>query len=102
MDAILLAVGTFLLLLLRGVLLWIVMPLTIVSWLLLLPLRIIRTSQGHVAFPSLGAYLAWSDALLVAALTRTVLRPFLDIEPRPDFPRSREEPYEGLRPEDLA
>jgi hypothetical protein len=58
------------LLLVRGVLLWIVVPLAFVCWLLLaIPLR----RRGV----TLGKFLGWVDLNLVAFLGRTILRPIV-------------------------
>jgi hypothetical protein len=58
------------LLLARGVLLWIVVPLAFVCWLVLaIPLR----RRGV----TLGKFLGWVDLNLVALLGRTILRPIV-------------------------
>jgi len=58
------------LLLVRGVLLWIVVPLAFVCWLLLaIPL--------HRRGVTLGKFLGWVDLNLVALLGRTILRPIV-------------------------
>jgi len=55
------------LLLVRGLLLWLVVPVVAVVWLVLWPLFRLR----HV---SLGALLGWADLTLIAALQRSLLR----------------------------
>jgi hypothetical protein len=63
-------VGGVAILLVRGVLLWIVVPLAFVCWLLLaIPLR----RRGV----TLGKLLGWVDLNLVAFLGRTILRPLV-------------------------
>jgi len=62
-------VSRLLLLLVRGVLLWVVVPVSAVVWLCL-AIRLRRRGVG------LGRFLGWVDLNLVAALQRTVLRPF--------------------------
>jgi hypothetical protein len=58
------------LLLVRGVLLWIVVPPAFVCWLVLaIPLR----RRGV----TLGKFLGWVDLNLVAFLGRTILRPIV-------------------------
>jgi hypothetical protein len=56
------------LLFLRGILLWLVVPVATISWLVLW----IGLRRRGV---SLGRFLGWVDLNLVAALSRTVLRP---------------------------
>lgn len=55
------------LLLLRGVLLWVVVPVATCAWL------IIRTLGRHRPI-GLGQFLGWADLNLTAGLQRTVLR----------------------------
>lgn len=67
----------------RGVLLWIVVPLAFVCWLLAaIPLR----RRGV----TLGKFLGWVDLNLVAFLGRTILRPIvrtpLDWVPASEMP----------------
>lgn len=60
----------FSLLLIRGVLLWVVVPLGVVFWLLLWPyLRFKRVRLGQL--------LGWIDLNLVAFIERTILRRLL-------------------------
>jgi hypothetical protein len=58
------------LLLVRGVLLWIVVPLAFVCWLLL---AVVLRRRGV----GLGKFLGWVDLNLVAFLGRTILRPIV-------------------------
>jgi hypothetical protein len=55
------------LLLVRGLLLWFVVPVVAIIWLVLWPLF----RRSHV---SLGALLGWADLSLIAALHRSLLR----------------------------
>jgi hypothetical protein len=61
-------VGGLMLLFLRGILLWIVIPLAILAWL---PAGYSLHRRGV----SLGQFLGWVDLNLVACLERTILRP---------------------------
>lgn len=63
--------GLFLLLLIRGLLLWIALPLAMLMWMLRGPYAVIRRRPLK-----LGAMLGWVDLNLVAILTRSMLRPF--------------------------
>jgi hypothetical protein len=58
------------LLLLRGVLLWVAVPLGIVAWILLIPWFIRHGVR-------LGQFLGWIDLNLCSALERTILRPMI-------------------------
>jgi hypothetical protein len=60
----------FSLLMIRGLLLWLVVPLATVLWLPLWPL--LRAQNV-----SIGQFLGWVDLNLVALIERTVLRPLL-------------------------
>jgi len=61
----LLQVLFLLLLFARGILLWIVVPLSAVWWLLTMPVRQVRR-KAHV---SLAQTIGWADLNLIAALT---------------------------------
>lgn len=64
------SLAAFSLLLIRGFLLWVVVPLGVVFWLLLWPyLRFKRVRLGQL--------LGWIDLNLVAFIERTMLRPLL-------------------------
>ena len=63
--------GFFLLLLVRGHLLWIALPLATLMWVLRGPYAIVRRRPLK-----LGAMLGWVDLNLIAILTRSILRPF--------------------------
>jgi hypothetical protein len=56
------------LLLMRGVLLWIVIPLAVVAWTPAAPWLVLRGVR-------LGHFLGWVDLNLIAFLSRIVLRP---------------------------
>jgi hypothetical protein len=63
--------GALILLTARGTLLWVVIPLALVLWLVIVvPLR----KRGV----SLGKFLGWLDLNLISAIQRTLARPFLD------------------------
>lgn len=72
------AMGALVLLVVRGLLLWILIPLGFALWLL---------SIGWGARVALGAFLGWLDLNLLAALERTLLRPVggLQSMPRVEF-----------------
>ena len=59
-----------LLLLVRGVLLWLVVPVAAISWLLLWPVMKRRDV-------SLGSFIGWADLNLMAALERGLFGPFV-------------------------
>ncbi len=60
-----------LLLPLRGILLWVVIPVAIVVFPILVVIQEVRRRQ----YPSLRKHLSWADTVLVVTLMRTVLRP---------------------------
>jgi hypothetical protein len=60
--------GGFVLLLIRGILLWVVVPVATCVWLVV-ALRLRRRGV------TLGRFLGWIDLNLVACLQRTILRP---------------------------
>lgn len=57
-------------LLLRGVLLWVVVPISALIW----PVVATHLRRRHVTF---GQYLGWVDLNLIACLQRTILRPLV-------------------------
>lgn len=63
------AVAGLLLLLLRGVLLWLVVPVATCTW----PVTFVWFRRPRI---TLGQFLGWSDLNLMALLSRVVLRPF--------------------------
>lgn len=69
-----------LLLAIRGVLLWLLIPLGTIYWLMVWP--ILRRRQVHLL-----QLLGWIDVNLVAAIERTILRPLIS-EPLPWTPAS--------------
>ena len=58
-------------LVLRGVLLWVVIPLAFVLWV------IVRLSGGDRSDLSLRTVVGWADLNLCAALSRSLLRPMV-------------------------
>lgn len=61
----------------RGLLLWIVVPLTAAIWLAVHPIVwIARRLSGEDAPPRFSQWLWWVDNRLVAVLTRSIIRPF--------------------------
>ena len=64
------AVELIALLVIRGVLLWIVLPLAAVVWFVSMPIRLITREPLR-----LRCFLGWVDLNLIALLERTVLRP---------------------------
>ncbi|MEF3404478.1 hypothetical protein [Agromyces sp. CCNWLW203] len=60
-------VGMFLMLVLRGFLLWAVIPIAALSWIVL----------GPLTAASLGACVGWFDLNLMVFLLRFVLRPLI-------------------------
>jgi hypothetical protein len=60
-------VSGLLLLLVRGVLLWLVVPLAVVAWILLWPLMRRRNVR-------VGSLVGWADLNLIAALQRSLCR----------------------------
>jgi hypothetical protein len=57
------------LLLIRGVLLWVVVPFAALGWVVAWPVR-------HFKKVGLGQLIGWSDLNLIAAVQRSILRPF--------------------------
>jgi hypothetical protein len=65
-------VGTFVLITVRGLLLWLVVPPALVLWLFLaIPLRRRGVDIGH--------FLGWLDLNLISAIQRTVAQPFYEV-----------------------
>ena len=62
-------VAALVLLTIRGLLLWVVVPIGVLGWL-----PVWAMSRGRI---SLGNLLGWLDLNLIAAIERTVLRPFV-------------------------
>jgi hypothetical protein len=71
----------FVLLLVRGLLLWLLVPLALLVWVLGWPWW---RHQGV----SIGAFLGWLDLNLIALLQRTLLRPLFRATRRPWVPVS--------------
>ncbi len=62
-------IGGVLLLLVRSLLLWIVVPIGFIAWATTCPWQIKRKV-------SLGQFIGWIDSNMVIAIERSVLRPF--------------------------
>ena len=60
------------LLIVRGLFLWLVVPLAFLLWLLITPIRALR----HRSFVSPSKVIGWSDLNLTAALGQVLIRPF--------------------------
>lgn len=75
--------------LLRAVLLWIVVPLAIVTWLLLLPIQIFVTRP----IMGLPRWIRWADGALIAVLVNLLFRWEFGAVPWPG--QSGFEPSEG-------
>jgi len=60
------------LLLVRGLFLWLVVPLAFLLWLVLTPVRALRRRS----FVSPGKVIGWADLNLTAALGQVLIRPF--------------------------
>ncbi len=64
------AVAVFLLLCIRGVLLWIALPFAFLVWLVRLPYGVLSRRRA-----GLGAVAGWFDLNLIAAIERSLLAP---------------------------
>lgn len=73
------ALATVLLLLIRGVLLWVVIPLALLAWPICVGARVLQWRRP----PTPRACTKWADAALVAVLANTVLRWGFDPVPWP-------------------
>jgi hypothetical protein len=63
-------IALVLLLIVRGLLLWIVLPVAALAWLVRLPYAFVRRRPV-----SIGQTLGWADLNLIASLERSLLRP---------------------------
>jgi hypothetical protein len=61
-------VGGFAALLIRGVLLWVLLPIAMLGWFIV---RVIGRGRGV----TLGQFIGWCDINLMAGIQRSVLRP---------------------------
>lgn len=61
--------GGLILLLVRGVLLWILIPLGFIAWIVTAPMAFRRAV-------TLGQFLGWLDSNLIVLLQKSLLRPF--------------------------
>jgi len=66
------AIAWFVLLAVRGLLLWLVVPLALLLWLLLTPIRALR----HRSFASPSKVIGWADLNLIAVVGQILIRPF--------------------------
>jgi hypothetical protein len=66
------AIVWFVLLVIRGLLLWLVIPLAFVLWLLISPARVVL----HRPYATLGKVIGWADLNLTAAIAQILIRPF--------------------------
>jgi hypothetical protein len=74
----------------RGIALWRLIPVTVTLWAVLTPVRWLVHRRSR---PSLGQYVTWADLTFVAALERGPLRPLVSCpEPFPGWPIQRAEP----------
>jgi hypothetical protein len=72
----------------RGLLLWVIVPATVLAWLIALPVHLgARVITGRWLFPRLRQLIAWSDEYLIISIERTLLRPMHLTCSRPDFQR---------------
>jgi hypothetical protein len=67
------AVEGVLVLVVRGLALWIVLPIAFAVWLVTLPVRSVRRRLFARPHASLSAYLHWADDVLVYLLERLVM-----------------------------
>ena len=77
------------LLMLRGILLWVVVPVAAIVWIISFP---IWRRRGF----GLGVFLAWADLNLIAFLERTILRP-MTVGARIEYPSLSEARASGHR-----
>ena len=75
------AIGTFAVLVLRGALLWIVLPLSSLAWAVMLLPGILLRLVGLRLPLNPAWYLRFGTQILDACLTRTVLRAWIEGEP---------------------
>ena len=66
------SIAWLVLLVVRGLLLWLTLPLAFLLWLLLTPMRAIFRRS----FVSPGKVIGWADLNLIAALGQILIRPF--------------------------
>ena len=72
LDSGLEAIALFVLLVVRGWLLWLVIPLAFLGWLVMSPIRVVL-SKPYIA---LGKLIGWMDMNLTAAIGKVLVRPF--------------------------
>ena len=66
------AIPLFALLVVRGWLLWLAIPLAFLGWLVMSPIRVVL-SKPYIA---LGKLIGWVDMNLTAAIGKALVRPF--------------------------
>jgi len=66
------AVALFTLLVVRGLLLWLVIPIALLGWLVTSPIRLILRKPYITA----GKLIGWADINLTAGIGQMLLRPF--------------------------
>ncbi|MBN2622500.1 MAG: hypothetical protein JXA83_03975 [Acidimicrobiales bacterium] len=59
-------------LIVRGILLWVLIPMSVLAWLVLAPARVVRRVVLGTRHPSLSAYVHWADDMLTFALERLI------------------------------
>lgn len=66
------AIALFVLLVVRGCLLWLVIPLAFFGWLAVSPIRVLLNKQ----YIALSKLIGWADMNLTAAIGKILVRPF--------------------------
>jgi len=94
------AVAFGIVLVVRGLVLWVLIPVTLVLWVALTPARWLVHRRDR---PRLRQYVTWADMTLVASLECGPLRPLVSRPERfPRWPRQRAEPPYRVGISDLA
>jgi hypothetical protein len=78
---------TLLLFSIRGVVLWVIVPVTFAFWLVLSPIRLVRRLFFRIRHPTFRQYLTWADEVLITVLEHTVLRPLCTPSRFPYWPK---------------
>lgn len=83
------AVEGFAILVVRGLALWIVLPIAVTVWLVTMPVRSVLRRVLDRRHASLSAYLHWADDVLVHLIERLVMvgRPHRRAEMNVHWPR---------------
>lgn len=66
------AIALFVLLVVRGWLLWLAIPIAFLGWLVMSPIRVVM-GKPHIG---LGKLIGWADMNLTAAIGKVLIRPF--------------------------